>query len=272
MVKFQIRNNSKNDTIVEAIVSIRNGGDRETNFSIVYHCCMKIIFRWMNGLSDEYNSMVHCTLWDCILSYDIQSPAKFTTYFWGALQNEGKKIQRWEEKMAPQSEDGSEAPTESGDYCPTLENIIGSKFCPQFDGVYTQSGDPLFNVMSIEFIDELRTKYPLQMAMYEYQNSMHQFEGEVRYPTQKEVGDRFGFSQQYASRLLAEFSKAIGYRHKEVAPKIKGDWQAKQKRVSRATSSEWYDANGNILTPEQLHEYRMRTNTAYRSKHQLELV
>ncbi len=277
---FKSRNVNHNVKIVKSIEIIRSTNDateKEKAFTAVFNMVSRIIFSFLKDKSDEYNSMVHMVLWNCILQYIPREDCMFTTFFWSALTKESQKIKRYEGRLAPQSEEGKkdDDPQNKG-YIEGLSSIIammqmGSFFNGEYKGelnrditnaekadepVYIGSDDCIVNVMMTEIVNELKAKHDKAWDIFIY---MHENDC-----GQKEAAVYFGCSQQYISKLLTAFAVEVGYTSRKAAKRSKGYWTALEKRLNSATSAEHYDVNGRLLSEEELHNYRMKNSKQYR--------
>jgi hypothetical protein len=282
---FKARNENHNNKIIASIDAIRATNDsevKESEFTKIFKLVSRIIFSFLSDKPDEYNSMVHATLWQCILDYSPKNGARFTTYLWAALSKESQKVKRYEKRLAPQLEEGKrEEDPQSKGYIDGLSTIIAMiSMGSVFDGIYSGSlnrelteseklDEPVYvgfddcvcNAMLVETVLELKAKHDKAWDIFIY---MHENDCD-----QTEAGRRFGYSQQYVSKLLVAFAKEVGYENRAPKKSSKNYWSALAKRLNAATSSEHYDSNGRLLDSEELHAYRMATSKSYRESKQL---
>lgn len=283
-MKFASRHENKNEAIVRNIRILResnNENDKEQAFSKIYKACFKIIMSFVGEKSDEYASMTNAVLWNCILTYTFDSSAQFTTFLWAAFMKESTKIKRWDNKLAPQPDEGEKAnDTEQAtiDYTEgNFMDILLSMKEPTYDDVYVLPSDSLFVVMLPEYLDELRQRYPEAMKFYEYASELHYLpipgsqEFEYRYPTQADIGLRFNVTQQWVSRVLSKFEQAIGFERRKAKKSFRGSMKM-EKQLSQANSSVYFRPNGTRMTSDEMHRYKILNIKEYRDDFSTQIV
>lgn len=277
-MKFATRHENKNEAIVRNIRILRESNDetaKEQAFSKIYKACFKIIMSFVGEKSDEYASMTNAVLWNCILTYTFDSSAQFTTFLWAAFMKESTKIKRWDNKLAPQPDEGEKASdSEQATIDYTEGNFMDLMIAikePVFEGTYVLPCDSLFVVMLPEYMDELRQRYPEAMKFYEYASELHYLpipgtsEFEYRYPTQADIGMKFNVTQQWVSRVLSKFEQAIGFERRKAKKSFRGSMKM-EKQLSQTTSAVWFHPNGTRMSSDEMHRYKMLNLREYRKE------